>query len=662
MRVSVLPATAVDKAYTYLLPEGVDGVVAGTYVEIPLGPRKILGCVWDDVPDDVPPEKLKAIIQVFDSVPPLSDAQRKFIEKVAAYTVSGRGEVLKMALSAPKALTGKRVVKKIAAPCASPSADRDGPPLSGDQARAADTLCQSVRADQFACTLLDGVTGAGKTEVYFEAVAEALKQGRQVLVLLPEIALSNAFLGRFSERFGCLPALWHSGLTEAQRKATWKAVARGETKVVIGARSALFLPYMDLGLIVVDEEHDAAFKQEDGVRYNARDMAVLRGHIGRHAVVLVSATPSLETFHNVRAGRYKVVHLPDRYGGARLPDVSLVDMRVTPPERGSFISPPLKQAIAETMAAGEQSLLFLNRRGYAPLTLCRACGHRIECPHCSAWMVEHRQSRKLVCHHCGTSSRMPEKCPKCEAVDSLVPIGPGVERIAEEVRGFFPEARVLVLASDTAGDDGAALHQALEAIRSHAVDVIIGTQIIAKGHHFPRLTLVGVVDADLGLAGGDLRASERTWQLLHQVAGRAGREAAAGRVLLQSFMPENRVMQSLCAHDRDAFVAVELEERAQAQMPPYARLAAIILSGTNPANVEKAARGLVQIAPQAEGLSLLGPAQAAIYKLRNHFRWRILLAADRSFPMQDYIRDWLAAAKVPSTVRVAVDVDPYSFL
>ena len=662
MRVSVLPATAVDKAYTYALPEGVDAPAPGTYVQIPLGPRKILGCVWDDAPDNVPAGRLKAIVQIYTSVPPLASVMRRFIERVAEYTLAPRGEVLKMTISAPKALTGKRMVKKIEAPCAAPDPARPGPALSADQHRAAEVLSAAAAHDAYSCTLLDGVTGAGKTEVSFEAVAAALRGGGQVLILLPEIALSNAFLGRFAQRFGCAPGLWHSGLSEAQRKATWKAVAGGACRVVIGARSALFLPYADLALIVVDEEHDAAFKQEDGVRYHARDMAVLRGAMAGHAVILVSATPSLETLHNVRARRYDAVHLPDRFGGARLPDVTLVDMKRTPPERGRFLSPALIDAMRATLAAGEQALLFLNRRGYAPLTLCRACGHRIECPHCSAWMVAHKGAGRLVCHHCGTSMRRPDSCPKCGSVDSLVPIGPGVERIAEEARDLFPQARVLVLASDTAGEDGGALHQALEAIRAHAVDIIIGTQIIAKGHHFPKLTLVGVVDADLGLSGGDLRASERTWQLLHQVAGRAGREAAPGRVLLQTFMAENRVMRALAAHDRDAFVAVELEERAQARMPPFARLAAVIVSGTNPQKVENAARALAQIAPQAEGLSLLGPAQAAIYKLRNQYRWRLLLAAGRHFPMQAYIHDWLAAAKPPSSVRVAVDVDPYSFL
>jgi primosomal protein N' (replication factor Y) (superfamily II helicase) len=662
MRVSVLPATAVPKAYTYAVPEGSHKPCVGTYVEVPLGGRKVLGCVWDDVPDDVPPAKLKEISQIFDDLPPLSDVQRRFIERVAAYTVSTRGEVLKMALSAPKVFSAKRVSKKNEALCVNPDCDRGGASLSPEQDMAAHRLREAVHEGVYSCTLLDGVTGAGKTEVYFEAVAQALKQGKQVLILLPEIALSNAFIGRFADRFGCLPALWHSGLTEAQRKVSWRAVAMGHTKVVIGARSALFLPYADLGLIVVDEEHDGAFKQEDGVRYHARDMAVLRGRMGSHAVVLVSATPSLETFHNVRARRYDAVVLPDRYGGARLPDISLIDMRLNPPERGNFLAPPLIEAMMQTLAASEQVLLFLNRRGYAPLTLCRACGHRIDCAHCSAWMVEHRSAKRLNCHHCGHSQRFPEACPKCGAKDSLVPIGPGVERIAEEVRARFPDARVVVLASDTTDDDGATLYQALEAIRSNQVDIIVGTQIIAKGHHFPKLTLVGVVDADLGLQGGDLRASERTWQLLHQVAGRAGREAAQGRVLLQTFMPENRVMQSLCDHARDAFVAVELEERAQAHMPPYARLAAIIVSGVNPDVVEKAARGLAQLAPEAAGLKILGPAQAGIYKLRNNYRWRLLLEAERAFPIQDYIRDWLAAVKVPSSIRVAVDVDPYSFV
>lgn len=661
MRISVLPATNLDRTYTYGLPDGADMPPAGSFVMVPLAGRKVLGCVWDDAPDmAVAATKIKNVEAVYDDVLPLQTSVLRFIEKVADYTVSPKGEVLKMFLSAPKALTGKRTVKKIKVPCENPILDRAGGALSDAQRAAADALVADVNAQHYACTLLDGVTGAGKTEVYFEAVAAALSAGRQVLILVPEISLSNAFLGRFEARFGVKPGLWHSGLSEAERKATWKAVSSGACKVVVGARSALFLPYASLGLVIIDEEHDQGYKQEDGVRYHARDMAVLRAHLEGFSVVLVSATPSLETQHNVRIGRYKAVHLPDRFGGATLPDVRILNLKENAPERGTFIAPPLKEALAQTLANGAQSLLFLNRRGYAPLTLCRGCGHRVECPHCSAWMVEHKARGKLSCHHCGFTVRRPDVCPKCDAKDSLVGIGPGVERIAEEVRDFLPQARVMVLASDVT--EGDTLYQALEAIRTGQVDVIIGTQIIAKGHHFPNLTLVGVVDADLGLAGGDLRASERTWQLLHQVAGRAGRGEAAGQVYLQTWLPESRVMQSLAAHARDAFVDIELDERRCAHMPPFARLAAIILADTNPSRVEETARALALAAPQAEGLQVLGPAQSPIYKLRSHYRWRFLLVGDKQFPVQAYIRDWLNSVKLPSSVRVGIDIDPYNFM
>lgn len=663
-RITVLPAVQHARPYSYSVPDDQDIPPLGGYVEVPLAGRTVMGTVWQDpeMPENFDPAKLKSIGPFFDMVPPMSDAQRTFIERVADYNLAPWGDVLRMSLAGSAGLKAKRAPKHKQAPCAAPRTDSHADSLNPAQAHAARVLCDTVEAQNFEAILLDGVTGAGKTEVYFEAVAKAVALGGQALILLPEIALSNAFLGRFAARFGCPPALWHSGVPESVRKATWLAVARGETKIIMGARSALFLPFADLRLIVVDEEHDQAFKQEDGVRYQARDMAVLRGHVAQHPVVLVSATPSLETVQNVRAKRYSAVHLPDRYGGALLPRMHVIDARQTPPERGQFITPPLRTAIADTMAAGQQTLLFLNRRGYAPLTLCRACGHRMECPNCSAWMVEHRATRRLLCHHCGTHTPLPPQCPKCSAPNSLVPIGPGVERIAEEVQSLYPQARTLILASDqtTEGDTG--ITKALESIHDGAIDVIIGTQMIAKGHHFPNLTLVGVIDADLGLQGGDLRASERTWQMLHQVSGRAGRGAAAGQVMLQSYMPDNRVIQALAVHDRDAFVDIELEERAAAHMPPFGRLAAIILSDVDAGQVEAAARLLARHAPTAQGLKILGPAQAPIYKLRLQYRWRLLLHADRRFPLQAYMRDWLSHVKLPKRVRVAVDIDPYQFV
>ncbi len=547
-----------------------------------------------------------------------------------------------------------------AAPCRNPDLARGGVRLSEDQQMAADHLCEKIADGGFYAALIDGVTGAGKTEIYFEAVAAALKSGKQALILLPEIALSNAFLDRFRRRFGCAPALWHSALSAGQRKAAWRGVATGETKVVVGARSALFLPYHDLGLIVIDEEHDPAYKQEDGVIYHARDMAVVRAHKGGIPVVMVSATPSLETMANVWDGRYEGLHLPDRHGGATLPDIHLIDMKNDKPERGFFIAPSLMRKIEENIAAGGQSLLFLNRRGYAPLTLCRTCGHRLSCPRCTAWLVEHRKTGRLHCHHCGYNLPVPKNCAECGDTDSLTACGPGVERVYEEITQHFPDARTVVLASDTA-EDHEKLRAILEGIRDHDYDIIIGTQIIAKGHHFPKLTLVGVIDADLGLQGGDLRAAERTYQLLHQVAGRAGREDLQGHAYLQTYFPQNKVMQALAAHGRDAFLEVESDEREQAGMPPFTRLAGIIVSGKDEQMVMDVARDLGKTAPRGEGLDTLGPAEAPFYRLRGHYRRRLLVRADKKINLQKAVSDWLARNKIPSSIRVYVDIDPQSF-
>lgn len=547
-----------------------------------------------------------------------------------------------------------------AAPCRSPDFSSHGPELSPDQQAAAEQLKNFVTEGDSQPVLLDGVTGAGKTEVYFEAVAAALKQDKQVLILLPEIALSNSFLTRFKKRFGCAPALWHSGLTPAQRRGAWRGVATGETKVIAGARSALFLPYRDLGLMIVDEEHDPAYKQEEGVIYHARDMAVVRAHLGKIPIVLVSATPSLETIHNAWNGRYRHLHLPDRFGGARLPEIEVVDLREDKPERQHFISPPLKNAMMKTLRDGEQVLLFLNRRGYAPLTICRVCGHRMECPRCSAWLVEHKASSRLHCHHCSYETKIPAECPACQAKGSFAVCGPGVERIHEEVRALFPDARTLVLASDTADTEGK-LRAMLDDIRARKLDIVIGTQIIAKGHHFPGLTCVGVIDADLGLQGGELRGAERVYQLLHQVAGRAGREQKKGHVYLQTFMPDHKIMKALVNEQRDKFLEVEAFERERARMPPYARLAGIIVSGRDEGEVKYIAKELGRTAPQGEGLQILGPAPAPLLRLRGKYRHRLLVRADKNLNIQKIIGGWIDGIKIPSDIKVAIDIDPQSF-
>ncbi len=697
----------------------------GTFVRVPLGARERIGVVWDEDGDSQPvdPRKLKDIIDICDA-PAMTDVTRRFIDWVAGYTVSSPGAVLKMAMSVPAALTPenritafaaaddwlapegfrmtparRKVLELLAAgpprtpveirnetgagagviaglgdagalvsvglappsPFAAPDLGATGPELTPAQTGAAVALREAVAKDAFAAVVLDGVTGSGKTEVYFEALHQALTRGRQVLVLLPEIALSAQWLARFEARFGVAPAVWHSELTPATRRRTWRAVAEGRAPVVVGARSALFLPFPDLGLIVVDEEHDGSYKQEDGIFYNARDMAVVRANLGAMTVVLASATPSLETVVNVERGRYTRVHLPDRIGAAALPEVSLVDLRRTPPERGRWLSPSLDEALRTTLAAGEQALLFLNRRGYAPLTLCRACGHRLECPNCSAWLVEHRTAARLSCHHCGFALRLPTTCPNCEVENAWAACGPGVERVAEEVALHFPDARARILASDTlAGPD--AMAALVTSVAAREVDILIGTQVIAKGHHFPLLTLVGVIDADLGLTGGDLRASERTHQLLTQVAGRAGRAEHPGRVLVQTFLPEHPVMRALAAGDRDSFLAAEKGERERAGMPPFGRLAAVIVSGPRESEVEATARALGRDRPNIPGIAILGPAPAAMSLLRGRHRRRFLVKADRGRALQAVIREWLARTRPGKAVRVQVDIDPMSFL
>jgi primosomal protein N' (replication factor Y) (superfamily II helicase) len=705
--------------FDYSVPQDLDPR-AGDVVLVPLNRREAVGVVWDGSADDrVSDSKLKPIGGIIDT-PPMRPALRRFVDWVAAYTLTPPGEVMAMALRvvtpvfgpsttgwrradplpearitearqkvldalatkeprstgelAQEAAVGSGVLRGMAdtgllvpavlpfsPPFAIPDPEHPGEVLSSDQVAAAASLRQAVAQRKFSVTLLDGVTGSGKTEVYLEAVAECLRQGCQALVLLPEIALSSQWLERFERRFGVAPAVWHSDLTSRVRRTTWRAAAEGATPVVVGARSALFLPFPDLGLVVVDEEHETAFKQEEGVVYHARDMAVVRARFCSAAAVLVSATPSLETLANVEAGRYRRLTLPTRHGGAALPAVSAIDMRIAPPVRGHFLAPPLIQAIRNTLERGEQAMLFLNRRGYAPLTLCRHCGHRMQCPNCTAWLVEHRVRRTLQCHHCGHSVPIPDECPACGAANSLVPVGPGVERITEEATTDFPEARRLVMASDTITGPHAAA-DAARAIAAREVDLIIGTQIVAKGWHFPHLTLVGVVDADLGLAGGDLRAAERTVQLLHQVAGRAGRAEAPGRVLLQTFSPEHPVMQALVEGDLAAFMAREAAQRRPGHWPPYGRLAALIVSADAGSAVDALAREFGRAAPRGAGIEVLGPAPAPLAILRGRHRRRLLLKTRRDVAVQPILREWLAKVPVPRGARVDVDVDPVSFL
>ncbi len=728
-RVSVLLPLPLPEVLDYLVPVAAAPPEPGSFVRVPLGGRNLVGVVWDEAGRDLPIERLRPFLELLPA-PKLPPELRRFVERVAAYTMAPPGAVLRMAMSVPEALLPPRPRRLCAAspdgiaalgeaPSRKPPTKarrrvlellRDGPPLpaaelarlagcsagvvrdliaaglveerlvpaepagpalpdwrlagpglSSDQSAAARRLVGRVESAVFGVTLLDGVTGSGKTETYFAAIAAALAAGRQVLVLLPEIALGAQWLERFRGRFGALPAQWHSDIGEAERRNTWRAVAAGRGQVVVGARSALFLPFPELGLIVVDEEHDPSYKQEDGVCYQARDMAVLRASLAGIPVILASATPSLETVVNVARGRYDRVVLPRRHAAAELPAVRLVDLRRERMERAHFLSPPLVAEIALTLAAGEQALLFLNRRGYAPLTLCRSCGHRFQCPSCTAWLVEHRFTRRLLCHHCGHAEPVPALCPECVTAGTLVPCGPGVERLREEVAERFPAARAALMVSDLLPGPHAAAELA-QAMVERRYDILIGTQIVAKGHHFPLLTLVGVVDADLGLAGGDLRAAERTYQLLHQVGGRAGRAEHKGRVLIQTYMPDQPVMRALAGGDRDRFLEAEAASRRGAGLPPFGRLAALIVSAGDAEACDFAAQALARAAPQLPGVVALGPAPAPLAILRGRHRRRFLVKAQRTVSLQAVLREWLSRVRLGGSARVQVDIDPYSFM
>ena len=704
----------------YRVPQGMR-VEPGSIVVAPLGPRQLIGAVWEPErlqAEEVGDNRLRPLAHAYD-LPPLSGPLRRLIEWTADYYLAPLAAVLRMALPSTGALEGARSITEYRAtgqvperltpqrvqalerigerqglvselaiiggvsdgvirglvkagaieavevtiddPYPVPDPDHDPPALEPAQAEAAAALRAAVDAGAFAPWLLDGVTGSGKTEVYFEAIAEAVRAGRQALVLLPEIALTEPFLKRFSARFGCDPVPWHSGLRQSQRRRAWRAIASGEARVVVGARSALFLPYPKLGLIVVDEAHETSFKQEEGVQYHARDVAVMRASFEQVPVILASATPAIESRYMAEIGTYRELKLPDRYGGARLPEMAALDMLKDPPPRGRWLSPSLVRALEDNLAAGEQSLLFLNRRGYAPLTLCRHCGYRFQCPNCTAWMVEHRFTRRLACHHCGHVMPAPHACPECKEEDSLVACGPGVERIADEVAALFPAARLQIVTSDTIWSPAKAA-EFVARMEAGEIDIVIGTQLVTKGYHFPNLTLVGVVDADLGLAGGDLRAAERSFQQIRQVSGRAGRGDKPGRVLVQTHDPSARVIQALVGGDAEGFYAAETDARREAAMPPFGRLAAIIISSEDQEEATETARRIGRAAPARDNMAVFGPAPAPLAMLRGRHRLRLLVHANRAVPVQDIIRDWLGSLQWPRGVRVAVDVDPYSFL
>jgi len=716
--VSVQVTQPIGTALSYKV--STEGCYLGSYVQVSLGQKEVIGVVWGPSTINLEVDKIKVILKTL-NVMPMTSELMKFLEKVSLYTITPLSSVLRLATRVPnlgsaevmdkkysfysdeiKKLTTSRSkvlnflkenhklkfeLSEIIKNCNVSSSvvhglvsleavsvdwvprDQEFLPLNplvkGEKLTEEQTSAvKKIRgAETYNTILLNGVTGSGKTEVYLECIADCIKENKQALVLLPEIGLTAEFLARVEARFGARPGEWHSGISLTERRRVWKMVSQGKLQLVVGARSALFLPFQNLGLIVVDEEHDHSYKQDDGVLYNARDMAVLRGSLSAARVVLASATPSLESWVNARKGKYLGVDLKWRYGGATLPTITAIDMRSESLSSGKWISPTLLSKIKEKLEKGEQTLLFLNRRGYAPVTICRSCGEQISCDQCDSRMVQHRFVERLICHQCGKTSRIPNKCNSCNSDDTLSVVGPGIERLAEEVTKLFPTARVGVLSSDLFTTP-MSLRKQLSEIESGKIDIIVGTQLVAKGHNFSELTLVGVIDADLGLQGADLRAAERTFQLINQVSGRAGRQNKPGETLIQTYDPEHRVIKAILEADLEKFWSLEANDREKAGVPPFGRFVGIILSGVSLKNVEDTGKILFKNSTNLRnlGVQVFGPAPAPFSRIKGKYRQRLLVKAERKFPIQRFLKDWILTVKSRKGVRIQIDIDPYNFL
>lgn len=727
--VKVLIPNVVNAGYDYRLTQSAD---VGSFARVSVMNRPYVGVIIGAGDSNLPADKIKNVIDVF-NFGKLAPADIQWIHKMSEWTMMSPGAVLRLIINVPDAFlppkqeqlylynqntTARMTDARQAVADAFASNDNDAMSasdiqniayvssaivrnmikaqllipaqlrdvveqkdfnytysdmgnvtLNTEQQIAADEIAKHINND-FSVHLLDGITGSGKTQVYFDAAWRAYNSGKSVLLMMPEIALTAQFMSRFESRFGARPVVWHSNLTAARRRDIWRGVATGDIRLVVGTRSALFLPWQNLGLIVVDEEHDGSYKQEDMGNYHARDMAILRAAIARFPVILASATPSAETIKNVQNGKYKQLRLTSRFGGAQMPSIETIDLRNDRPAdymidqdpdkiQSGALSPTLINAIDETLAVGQQAMLFINRRGFAPIVQCKKCGWVASCPDCSVGMTYHKKLGKLLCHMCGRTALLPDVCPDCGNAVSMR--GVGLEKVQEEINNKFPNAKTALVSSDTMMSRQA-LERLVGKMESGEIDIVIGTQILAKGHHFPNLTLVGVVDSDQGLFGTDFRAGEHTFQQLFQVAGRAGRGTTPGRVMLQTYQPDHPVLRAICASDRDAFMANDMAARAAAKMPPYGQLIAIIVEANKESTLQKYCAELSAAAPDLKGGKIMGPIAAGVYQIRNWYRMRFLVAGDERANLQPAVKQWLAKVKQPANVRVKVDVNPMNFM
>jgi len=726
--VKVLIPNVVNAGYDYRLTKDAD---LGTFVGVRVMNRPYIGVVYGIGDSGLAPEKIKDVNEVFPRGLNITDLQ--WIQRMSEWTMMQPGAVLRLILNVPdafaepkmeqlyaynfadetqkmtenrqkvadafslndnepmsisdiqsiakvssavvRAMITKDMLQPVAAreknrPITYEYHDTNTVELNDEQRAAADAIGNDIEKGGFSVTLLDGITGSGKTQVYFDAAWRAYSMGKSVLLMMPEIALTTQFIKRFEQRFGAPAVVWHSNLTAARRREIWRGVLNGEIKMLVGTRSALFLPWQNLGLVVVDEEHDSSYKQEDMGNYHGRDMAILRAKIAGFPIVLASATPAEETLNNVELGRYKHLILRSRFGGASLPTIETIDLRENKPEnykvksdavdeQTGHLSPKLCEEIEKTLSNKQQVLLFINRRGFAPIVQCKKCGWVATCSDCSVAMTYHKRLGKMLCHICGRTAPLMTKCPDCGFDVSMR--GAGLEKIEEEVLARFPNVKTALVSSDTMMSRQS-LERLVAQMESGELDIIIGTQILAKGHHFPNLTLVGVVDADMGLFGTDFRAAEHTFQQLFQVAGRAGRGELPGRVLMQTYQPDHPVLRAICAGNRDDFIKQDMAARRAAKMPPFGQLIALVIEGQKEAVLKKFCEDLRVAAPIVNGAKIMGPVMAQIYQVRNWYRMRFLIAGDVRAALQPLVKTWLARVKVPANIRVKIDVNPQNFM
>ncbi len=653
----ILLPLALDSHFTYIANESIS---KGDLVRVEFGKKEIWGVVWNlknNAPAEIAIDKIKPILAK-NLYLKFSENHLKFIDAISAYNLANKGLVLRSFLGSLNSDKSKKEPNPLAQ-----EIDIGKFSLKNLSTKQEEIFSQ-LKEKKSGISLLDGVTGSGKTEIYFALIAEILGNNlspensetpKQILILLPEIALTSQLLLRFEQQFGFKPALWHSKIPTKNKREIFYGIVDGSTQLIIGARSSLLLPFKNLKLIIIDEEHDSSFKQEDSFNFHARDMAILRAEIEKFPVLLCSATPSLESYVNAVSGKFSHFILEQKFGQKN--HIHLIDLRQEKIEKNEFLSKKLRDELAQNLINKKQSLLFLNRRGYAPVSLCKYCGQKIQCLDCDFNLVLHKSKNLLICHHCGRHEKPKQICANCGEKDSLIALGIGVEKLEEEVKQLFPEARIALVTSDNIGNF-AEIDELVKKILNHEIDIIIGTQMIAKGHDFPDLTLVGIVDADGMLYSSEIRALEKTFQILTQVTGRAGRNKDEGQVLIQTFNPQNFVFEKVQKNDKKSFYNFEISNRRNLDLPPFARMIQLEISSFKEVEAKNFAKKLISNFPASEKIELFGPAPAAIQRLKNRHHFLINLKSEKKINLQKLVLAVIKSEKIPNSVRIRIDVDP----